>query len=421
MKNSLFSCVVAASFCFASSAFALDTEREGCHFSGKKLDPSIAKATTAAVPKVSETFTGSVICYSEPEGRKDEEFRLVKGLREGEYRKYDNTGNIEEITAYRAGKRHGHYERYDHRTHKLQIEGEHVDDQPVGVQRSYNTTKGFLERAYWRLADGGTDTDIQFNEKGQPITLTCGTNSVVAQDDQWCGRAGKGRVEIFDTEGKLSRVEEYKLGKLDGQVIEYGPEETVKVTSYVAGESKGTIEKKKGQVTFARIDGEPGKESAERVFFPGTTKLRSERTWKDKNLISEKLYWENGKLKQEKVSKGPGVYDIKEYRENGTLAEEGQYQAVFGVWSSYMRPKGTVKNYDSDGALYAEYNYLNGEQDGEQRYFSDKKLQRREMFKAGDLLWAEEFDEQERLIRKAEFNSDGSLKKETITKNPVKI
>jgi len=400
-------------------AMASDTERENCVYNGKKLDPSTSKPTPLTTPKVPEIFTGKVSCFSVPEGRIQEEFWLVNGLRDGISLTFGMRGGVEESVSYKKGKRHGHYAHYHHATKKLQDEGEHVDDQRVGVQKSYDSDKGFLNRAYWALADGGMDTDIQFNEKGQPIQLTCGKFSVVSQDDRWCGRSGKGQVEIFDETGKLMRVEQYSDGKLDGQVIEYGPEETVKVTKYAKGESKGTVETKKGKVTYARID--ENQQSSERTYFPNTKKISAERVWQGSRLKSEKLYYENGKLKYEYTSVTPTESLVKHYYDNGVLYQEGNYESRFTYWGSHLVPKGKVRNFNEEGELIEENNFVNGVEEGEQKAFFKKKLLRREGYSKGELQWIEYYDDQERLVKKSEYNSDGSLKKETVNAKPAKV
>lgn len=389
-----------------------DTSRDNCVYNGVKLDPGAADETATKKNKIPDSFSGQVVCFRVPEGNKQEEFWLKKGVRSGEMRHYDSNGRVDESTPYKDGVVHGIVKKYDHSKGILQSEVNFKDGNRYGLQKDFNTQTGALERVYFVNQDGAVDTDIQLNPKGQPTSLTCGLHSAHPEDSKWCGRNGRGSVKIYREDGSLRRTAEYLKGKLDGKVVELNDDDSVETSIYAKGEMlKSSTSKDKKVIAETNYSSKGQSDELEKVFFEGTKKLQAERRWENRQMVSEKLFWESGKLRRDwKMSKDRRV-KLLEYWENGHPSLDGTYKLVSDYYWSSELPDGTIKEFDDSGLPIEIAEYKNGERSGTTKYFYLGKLVRLEKY--GKFMnYAEDYGKNEKLIRKTTYNSDGSRIKE---------
>jgi antitoxin component YwqK of YwqJK toxin-antitoxin module len=401
--------ILSLNLTFAFTAMASqDTTRENCTYNGVILDTGASPETATRKNKIPETFSGHVVCFRVPEGTKQEEMVLKDGKREGKYRHFDFKGRVDESTMYKNGIKDGEAKRFHHKNGVLQSIMNYKNGALFGIQKDYDTDSGALERLYFINLEGKVDTDIQFNPNGQPTSLTCGKKSVHPDDNSWCGRSGRGKVKLFHKDGSLRSTAEYARGYLDGKLVNYLDDETIETEIYSMGKlvSSKTIQDKK-VIAASKSSSRGDNEEIEKIYFDGTKKLQADRKWENQKLIFEKIYWENGKLQKDWQRQKDDLVKITEYWENGKMKSEGTYKLRGQYRWSIETPDGIISYFDDLGIFSEIAEYKNGDRDGVTKYIYQGKLLRLEKYNKF-LTYSEDYDKNEKLIRKTTYNSDGS-------------
>lgn len=406
-----------------------DTGNENCTYGGLKLDLGAMPNTKGKTNHVADDFTGLVVCTDPDTKKVYETYELVKGARTGVTKQFDRrTGRVSELVPYEGGKRNGCVKRFDDRSGHLVFEFCVRDDVPQGLQKNFDSETGVLTRITWVNPRGtqGPTTNIQFNKKGQPTSLSCGPQRLLGDDDLWCGRGGHpGEVTLYAEEGWPREKVSYLDGKQHGWTRRYHKDgRLLSEERYEHGKS---VEERsvdaQGAAKFERtVEGTQEKET---VFFEESKKPRLVIERKEGALVKELAYFANGKPEYEKVRRADGNYDVRSYEDTGALSVEGVFTPRWGdrlgLWS--LAPTGLVKRY-LKGQLRAEERYdAQGNADGLQSYFEverPKQLQRREKWEKGRLRWSEDTAPSGDVLHRT-YAEDGSVSSEVLMKPSKEI
>jgi antitoxin component YwqK of YwqJK toxin-antitoxin module len=328
---------------------------------------------------------------------------------------------VSELVPYAAGKRNGCVKRFDDKSGHLVFEFCVRDDEPQGLNKSFDAATGRLTRIQWVNPRGvkGETTSIQFNGQGQPTSLQCGPQRLIGADDLWCGRGGKqGEVTLYSSEGWPSEKTGYLDGKRHGWSRRYHKDgHLLSEERYEKGKSVEERQVTDGAAKYERT--RVGDDEKETVSFEESKKPRLVIERQKGAVVKELAYYANGKLEYEKLAKGRG-YDVRAYDDDGSLSYEGvfvpRWGDALGLWS--LEPTGLVKRYDK-GQLRAEERYDEaGTPDGLQRYFErerPKQLQRREQWEKGRMRWSEDTAPSGEVLHR-EYAEDGSVQGEVLMK-----
>lgn len=394
-------------------------DRESCFYNGKKLDKGIAEETATKIPKVSEDFTGTAICYDLRENRRTEEIDIKNGKKHGWERRFNRTtGKLSEEIYHVDGKRHGVMKRYDHRNGGLQQENNYVQGENIGLQKSYFSENGQLKRIYWvsKKRSSKEKTEVYFNEDGSLSMLNCGSQIFSTQDSSWCGREGeRSEVVLYShSEGESwpREIRHYKNNVLDGEVIKLHKKgHMMRKEVYADGEQLSSEAFTDGKPVHIQKY-EAGKRSGEEVaYYPGSEQVKVAVEWKDSKKLKQLEFYQNGNPKEAQLFSGDTV-EITRYYENGSKYLEGSYIETGSSWWSHMRPHGIIKYYSEDGVLREEAKYTLGQLDGERKLHIEKQgLYREETYGKGNLLSAKDYDRHGQPILETQYFPDGSVKK----------
>lgn len=333
-------------------------QREGCIFNGKILGNHSAslKAPEKYIAKVPESFSGLVRCFDSRQGRLLEEFQVENGQLSGPSTKYDSKGQIYEITTFKQNKMHGQRQSFDS-SGKLQMLQSYVDGQMSGIQKMFHSN-GQMSRLFWRQPGLSSQeySDIQFNPKGQIISLRCGKNPINHMDAKWCGFQGPSKVQIYTSDGKPSQVMSFSE---DGKKIDSN--------RYVIRFQAGV-------------------------------------------LVEEIRKHSSGKISSELRQVSGVNYSYKQYDEFGKLMISGQKKRLADNETAGFELHGAVQRFLANGKLLADENFENGIREGVQKYYADGRLDVEDTYVKGKLVKTRYFDSKGQVERQFEL-LEGQVKK----------
>lgn len=361
--------------------------------------------------KTPDKFTGLMTCKDEKTGKVTKKFNLKNGERHGFIGEYDGkTGKPIVELNYKDGKIHGFQKGYKEYAPFLLLEElNYVNDRPQGVQKKYHFETGKLETVSFVDVAGSTTTEIRYNDKGQIMDLTCGKDSALPQDNEWCGRTGKpSQIKLYDTQGKVDETGGYLNNKKHGVWKKYEDGKLVKTTTYDKGE-EGKVVKTGEDGKVTSVDSVKGGNGSQVEYFKGTKDKQSEKVYKSGALTRSTEYYQNGEKKREEIYAGDKI-TIESFNDDGEVtAREGFVRA--NTYNGRER-QGKSSYFHEDGSPYREENYDKGKPHGTQLYYGLKKvvLERSE-YDQGRLVSKKTYDDKGRLKSSDEYLPDGSKKK----------
>lgn len=298
------------------------------------------------------------------------------------------------------GRKQGPWQRNWAESTQLRYSGQFKDDKPVG-SFTYYSTQGKVESR----VDHYPGTDAAHGRHYHP-------NGKLMAEGRYIGTEKDSTWNYFDTDGVLRSTENWKTGKLDGEMITYFPDGKVaERRNFKNGVGTGVAEqfyadgKPRYHATY--VNGEP--EGIETFYFPKGNKeiegtyvngsrdgrfayynedgsLKNQVLYAQGKLIKQtnengifKEYWDDQQVKSETTYKnGKRDGPFTEWYDNGTwtnipvkLGPEGEEVAdverkVTGQTKkregNYKNDEldGPVKNYDEKGNLTSTQVYVNG-------------------------------------------------------------
>lgn len=333
-------------------------QREGCVFNGRILGNHSAslKAPGKYIAKVPEGFSGLVRCFDSRQGRLLEEFQVESGQLNGTSTKYDSKGQIYEITNFRNNKMHGQRQSFDS-SGKLQMLQSYVDGQMSGLQKMFHPN-GQMSRLFWRQPGLSSQeySDIQFNPKGQIISLRCGNSPITHMDAKWCGFQGPSKVQIYTSDGKPTQVMSFSA---EGKKID---------------SNRYSIKFQAGI------------------------------------LVEEIRKHPSGKISSELRQVSGVNYSYKQYDEFGKLILSGQKKRLGDSETAAFELDGAIQRFLANGKLFAEERFEAGLREGLQKYYVDGRLDVEDTYAKGRLVKTRYFDSKGQVERQFEL-LEGQVKK----------
>gem|GEM_PF-894348 len=354
------------------------------------------------------TRFGSWVYFYDNGYKQAEGLYNAEGLKEGEWRYYYYTGELNEITNYKNGEYNGLYETYStngqvtsriflvdskiqgsvesfNEVGNLLYEKNVVDNKQDGLTKTYNL-------------DGSLDTKLQYkagNLEGEQI-LYYSTGAVMKKlfykDNQL-----EGAFTIYHENGKIKKTGKYSLGNAVGVWIEYYDNGQVldsgAYNSQGALAGKWVIYHKNGKLKQISTYDVKGKKLGDQKEYDVDGILHGSYVYSDNKLTSYTMYDKKGAVVSSGKEKG-GVLIYKAYYPDGkTLSSEGTFKDGLqeGEWkfyhaNNYLESKnqylkgelhGLSVHYYSTGAVEFEKNYKNGYADGLYKgYYRNKQLEK---------------------------------------------
>ena len=168
--------------------------------------------------EIDESLTGLGICKNDRNGVLvlASEIQYLKGVPNGVAKIYYDDGKLHYITNYKNYILEG-------------VETEYFSDN-FRIEKTYKNNKILSTEEYTnnklsKKYNVATNTRIGYNDKGQLKELHCGDKAFTKADAEWCGFNGKtGTANLYATNGKIERSEQYLNGILNGLYKEYDTE-----------------------------------------------------------------------------------------------------------------------------------------------------------------------------------------------------
>jgi antitoxin component YwqK of YwqJK toxin-antitoxin module len=375
-----------------------------CFYNGQKHDDRYGKPTD---------FTGEYTCKDMDTGKLSLREHHVRGLRTGQYTKYDpRSGQVEETGGYRDDKLDGPLRRY--RNGVIYLEYVYARGKLQGLQKHFED--GVLSRIYLIDAQGKVDTQLHFNKKKQLTGIDCKTQPIGKDDAVWCGFNGKqSTVTLYDGQGRQRATEQYLAGREHGVFRRFNVATGALISEahYENGKRLKDGERRfdpKGALLIkTECDGK-GAVCTETQLFEDGKQARTVTVRAGNRLIKRTDFYQNGKPKQELAAAG-GKYVIADYYDNGQLERKGTYVDSLVEWNPHVLD-GVLETYDRDGTLWTRANYARGRRHGRATRFrvSDNVRLREEAEYDKDNLVRQKLFMDETVIEEAEYHPDGSIK-----------
>jgi antitoxin component YwqK of YwqJK toxin-antitoxin module len=286
-------------------------------------------------------MTGEWKWYDE-QGNIQHHFTALNGEYEGMYKNYYRIGPLHEETEYVKGKRHGVYKEY-HKLGGLYREFSYTDGVANGPGKIYHPN-GAVKYDYHQK-EGKLDGLLrQYYANGQLKQLT---NYIAGEMDSIS--------TAYYTNGQVENRYAYKNGTLEGPFERYFMDGTLKEKGqYTAGkiiEYYGN-----GQVMEQHIYDEEGKQNGLAQYFDYDGILYEEFDFKKGNIVGYRIFNKKGDVVSQGVRKG-GDFMYNSLKPDGTKGSEGLYDSKGGR-------QGEWKYYDKNGALSEVSTYKDGSREG---------------------------------------------------------
>ncbi len=304
-------------------------QRSRCEIDGVDVNPSNGYTTRGK--------TGLMVCYR-ADGSKWYEQQIVDGQHLGLDRHYDEDGSIRERQVNANGNTHG-ISRDFYPDGRLRREGEYDNGKSVGVHKTYGPDGRLITINAYGAGDSRAKVAIEYLPDGRLKRLSCAPSSLVEEDREVCGHAGKDvDVEIFDQRGNLSERRKMREGGL------------LRSETFIDGERRSVIEySAEGRIERAFHPG--GQLGAERVIAGGFIVEVSE--WYMNGAIKSRVRNEpvakNGKRLHEAFG-DTGVIDRREHYLGADLERVEGFDAAGKADEEWLyAPQGHIRLYRKFG------------------------------------------------------------------------
>jgi len=174
-----------------------------CEIDGVEVNPSNGYTTAGK--------TGLMICYR-ADGSKWYEQQIVDGEHLGLDRHYDEDGSIRERTVNAQGNTQG-FARDFHPNGQLSREGAYDNGRLVALHKRFDKDGRVISLNVYGEGNSRSLVTIEYHLDGRLRRLQCAPHSMLEQDREICGHAGKDvAVELFDQRGNLTEKRQMREG-----------------------------------------------------------------------------------------------------------------------------------------------------------------------------------------------------------------
>jgi len=343
-----------------------------CELNGESVNPNNGHTTAGK--------SGVMRCVDEDGQVRRREQTLREGRFVGPVVMVLADGERREYSVNERGNRHGLARTFDGKG-TLRKEENLDNGSNVGVQKNFAET-GYLQELHFST-DRRTVLTIAYLADGSLSELRCAPTSVVPQDREVCGHAGRAsevtlyrepgkpsgtvsylqgqmqRLSVLDREGRLVRNEELKDGRRIKRVF-YASGKPRSETDFIerdpnaAGGREGTAREwaESGQLTQETTWAQGYEQRIQQWYLNGQPKMRQQvrREGREQERTIES-FWDNGKPAAVNAERNGRLWGWQKYfNEDGVLVREDEH----GERGLLQRRK----RYNEQGGLEREERFL---------------------------------------------------------------
>lgn len=287
-----------------------------CDLNGESVNPDNGSTTAGK--------TGLMRCFRD-DGSLWYEKELQAGVFLGLDRFHNEDGSLRERYVNAQGNTEGRARRW-WPGGQLREEGEYRNADAIGVHQSWHRN-GALQSLRVHPPTGGPATlTMEWDDGGRLRELRCAPHSVVQQDREACGHAGRTTTTLYHASGRVRERRQIEAGKLL-RSERLGPQgERVSAVEFTA---KGRIE------TQFHPNGEPALRDRiedgfrvlrEQWYMNGALKqrVRAEAKDRDPAIISE-FFRDDGSLQERLSERGRRAERREHFDAQGRITEDWEY------------------------------------------------------------------------------------------------
>lgn len=368
MSKTLFALSLAVLWC--ANAHAV----QRCELNGESVNPNNGHTTAGK--------SGVMRCTDDSGSVRQREQTLREGRFVGPVVMVLADGERREYSVNDKGNRHGLARTFDAKG-TLRKEENLDNGSNVGVQRNF-AEAGYLQELHF-ADERRTVLTIGYLADGTLNELRCAPASVVPQDREVCGHAGRAsevtlyrepgkpsgsvsylagkaqRQTALDREGRLARSEERKDGRLIRRTFYASTGKPRTETDFVENEASSRAGREgvarewheSGQLTQETTWADGYEQRVQQWYLNGQPKQRVQirREGRDQERTTER-FWDNGKLASVQVERNNRSMGWQKYfDEDGVLRREDEHGGERGVLQRR-------KSYNAQGVLEREERFL---------------------------------------------------------------
>ena len=357
---------------------------------GRTKDLTCGYIRDCVIPYNSEgNQNGTETCYEDDSRKvKIREITWKDGQREGKARCFDKNQMSKEVT-YKNDIMNGPFVEYNYDSN-----GDRVTLMENGEEAglSFSVSKGKVSAVHYCLVSGNPERGaiLSCSEKDygsfNPL-LKSWMKEEKERNKLATGKEEKrrnGPQESRYSSGKLRSKWNHVDGSIHGKFLSYTE----------AGILKTDCEYKNGKLEGICLG------------YDDDGRLDKKETWKDRKLVKEETFFDNGNPEQVMVMEGDKKFCYITYYDNKQKMSE---------WCEAQRHReGPYTQWDSEGNLYFQGNFEKGFRTGTWEYYDGKEISSEHVYEKGILVKSIDYlrtPPQHRIVR--EYFPDGSIKKET--------
>ena len=326
-------------------------------------------------------------------------------LLDGEWKFYDEKGNIENSIVYVEDKKTGSYKSFDDNCYLLKKE-EYVEDKLEGNTILYwpDSTGEKIKKIIPYNQGRREGTGYEYGKDGRIVAITTYKKNFIVSNEKVNRKDEKGKKQglwkTYYKNNRLKKEERYKDDVLNGYVKFYNAQGKLEsATLYLDGKEQSQ-EENVADFDITSTYFSDGKVKSTTVYNKAGKKDGISTSYDQEGKIVASEIYRNGYLLKKGVIDDKGLYQgyWEEYYLTGKVKSKGSYKngKKFGKWEYFftngkLEQKGT---YDSNGKVSGEWNW----------FYENGNLLRREEFRRGiEDGYMEEYAQDGAIITKGEY------------------